>query len=126
MLIKLWPCASDERIEVSVSGEVVTVNGADFDLSPLEVGASISSAAFGVTYFLGYITRDAAGELSFTLQFPQDAEASEDARFPLPISVTEDGPVMLPDPEKEVPPEPEPEPEPELEPEGAESEGGEA
>jgi hypothetical protein len=124
MLIKLWPCFSDDRIEVSVAGEVVTVNGAAFDLSPLEVGASISSAAFGVTYFLGYITRDSAGELTFTLQFPQDAEASEDARFPLPISVTEDGPVMLPDPEKEVPPALNPELE--LEPEGAESEGGEA
>jgi hypothetical protein len=123
MLINLSPQFSDRRISVTVTGDVVNINGVDFDFTPLEVGASIPAEAVSLEYFWGFINRDDAGELVMTLMFPHDWYASYDARFPQPISVTEDGPVNLPDPEAEPDPDaiPEPEPEPEVE-----SEGGEA
>jgi hypothetical protein len=116
MIIKLTPRFSgsaDDRIAVSVAGDVVSINGVDYDFTPLEVGASIPADAVDPARFFGDIQRDSVGELVMTLWFPHDFEASQDARYPLPVSVTEDGPVNLPDPENEVEPEPEPEPEPE-------------
>lgn len=116
MIIKLTPRFSDfadDRIAVSVAGDVVTINGVDYDFTPLAIGDSIPAEAVDPERFFREVLRDATGELVMTLWFPHDFEASEDARYPLPVSVTEDGPVTLPDPENVVTPEPEPETEPE-------------
>lgn len=115
MLIKLQPRFTDDpedRIAVSVAGDVVTINEVDYDFTPLEVGASIPADAVDPDRFWDQVARDSTGALVMTLWFPHAFEASHDARFPQPITVSEDGPVTLPDPENEVEPQPDPEPDP--------------
>jgi hypothetical protein len=102
MIIHLLPQDSDDRITVEKAGDVLTVNGAAFDFTPLEVDASIPATALDSTYFYQQISRDSTGEITLYLLFPQASNAPYDSRFPLPLSVTEDGPVTLPDTETEV------------------------
>lgn len=97
MIIKLSPVRADgERLEAETTGEVLTVNGERFDFSPLAPGATLPAEAIGSPWFRGAVERDSAGELVITLTFPHGANAPEESRFPLPISVSADGPVNLP------------------------------
>jgi len=107
MLIKLSPVFvfDDTRIAVEVTGDVVTINGEAFDFGPLEPGGSIPAEAVNTQYFIGDISRDSVGEIVLTLTYPHAPYAPHDSRFPLPISVIEDGPVSLPSPENETEPE---------------------
>lgn len=106
MLINLSPVFLGERITVSTAGDVVTINGTDYDFGPLEIGAVLPAAAVDPERFVGEIRRDTAGNLVMTIVYGHALEASEQARFPLPITTTGDGPVHLPDPEavSQVPP----------------------
>lgn len=101
MLIYLSPKFSDDRIEVSVVGDIITINGEAFDFSPLAPGATLPYAAINSPHFAGDVLRDSAGELIVTLLYPHGTTAPYDSRFPLPISVTEDGPVTLPPTDEE-------------------------
>jgi hypothetical protein len=104
MLIHLSPKFSGDRLAISVAGEVVTLNGEAFDFAPLEAGGTLPLDALNSPWFVRDVQRDSAGELVLTLNFPHATDASYDARFPQPVSVTTDGPVNLPDPEPEVQP----------------------
>jgi len=103
MLIHLSPQFSSERLSVVVTGEVVTLNGEDFDFTPLEPGGSLPLEALNSPWFVRDVQRDSTGELVLTLLFPHATDAPYDSRFPQPISVTGDGPVSLP-PAEEVQP----------------------
>jgi hypothetical protein len=119
MLINLSPIFEGERITVSTAGDVVTINGVNFDFTPLEIGGSIPATAVDPSRFVGEISRDSAGNLVMYLLYGHALDASEEARYPLPITTAGDGPVELPDPESPPPDlNPEPEPDPAPEPEG--------
>ncbi|ALT58064.1 hypothetical protein FDG94_gp072 [Pseudomonas phage SM1] len=99
MYIKLSPYVvipgDSTDMEVSVSGDLIAINGTDFDFSPLPEGAELPAVATGSDYFEGSITR-VDGEIRLTLKLPISSDASEEARFPAPIHVTWSGPVELP------------------------------
>ncbi|MFC0710723.1 hypothetical protein [Azorhizophilus paspali] len=103
MQIKFSPIRSDETLSVSVSVDVLTINGQSFDFGPLPEGATLPAEAIDSPHFAGPVER-VDGELRLTLRLPHGPNASEALRFPASIEVTEDGPVPIPhDPEPEAP-----------------------
>lgn len=77
------------------TGEVLTINGADLDLSVLPEGAILPASAVGCDWLAGPIRR-LEGVLHLTLILPHGAEAPVEARFPAPLDIDGDGPVALP------------------------------
>lgn len=99
MLIKLSPVGNDPArlsVEVQNGGKSIVVGGDTFDFSPMGAGDTLPVAAISSTWFAGDVECDSTGELVVTLRFPQGPYAPHESRFPLPISVTVDGPVSLP------------------------------
>lgn len=79
MKIKLSPVRSDnEPLAASVEGDVITVNGTAYDLSPLEASEELPATE----PFAGSIIRDADGVIHLTLMMPHGANAPEETRFP--------------------------------------------
>lgn len=101
--IKLSPVANLstgwDPLSVSKYGNVLTINGGTFDLSAIPIGSTLPDAneATGCEYFTGDIERDDNGDYFISLLLPHGDNASEEARFPAPIIVDEDGTVSLPD-----------------------------
>ncbi len=102
MKIILSPTRSDEQLEASVSGDVLTLNGVEFDFSELGLGESISSADLGTSWIVEDVVRELDGEVVVILRMPHGAEAPEITRFPDSVTVMS-GDVPLP-PYEEVQP----------------------
>lgn len=95
MIINLSPIRMDEAVVVAIQGDVLTVNGADYDFSQLEEGGVLPRAAANCPELLSDVTR-LDGEIILTLVLPYRSDAPEAVRFPQPIHTTEDGPIRLP------------------------------
>ncbi|WP_295530200.1 hypothetical protein [uncultured Thioclava sp.] len=95
MKINLSPVRLDTLLELSVAGDMLTLNGETLDLSAIPEGATLPADAVMSDWVVGPVTR-INGELSLTLRLPCGPDAPEETRFPQPITVTEDGPIMLP------------------------------
>lgn len=95
MKIFLSPIRMDAELSVSKAGDVLTVNGQEFDFTPLPDGATLPNEAIGSDWFVGPVTR-LGGELQLTLRLPHGPNPSHAEAFPEPITVVEDGPVELP------------------------------
>lgn len=95
--IKLAPIVSRDRISVSTEGDTITINNGSYDLSVIPDGATLPNAqeATGCEYFVGDIER-IDGELHITLLLPIAEKAGQEACFPAPIAVEQDGVVELP------------------------------
>lgn len=106
MRISFSPQRREGTLEVSKTGELLTVNGHLFDLSGVPEGASLPPDAITGDWFAGPVER-VDGELRLTLLLPHGPNPSQAVAFPLPVTVTSDGPVDVPF----DPPSPEPEPE---------------
>lgn len=82
---------------LNVEGYKLTVNGEEFDFSPLEKGYELSPEAIGSKLFADKAVMSADGVLSITLLMPYDEATATDAiRFPEPVTVTAAGPVDIP------------------------------
>lgn len=104
MKINLSPIRADwEPLVVSKSGEVLTVNGEDYDFSVIPEGATLPGGCIESKYFTGDIHRD-NGEIELTLVLPHGPNPPAEVAFPQQIATDTDGPVAIP-----TMPEPEPE-----------------
>ncbi|MBC2657760.1 hypothetical protein H7A76_20165 [Pseudomonas sp. MSSRFD41] len=82
---------------LKVEGYKLTVNGEEFDFSPLEKGYELSLEAIDSPLFADKAVMSADGVLSITLLMPYDEATATDAiRFPEPVTVTAAGPVDIP------------------------------
>lgn len=83
MKIKLWPDLVDWPIEVSVVGDVITINGEDIDLSVIPEGFRLPGSAVGNKFFVEdeYVER-LNGVLYLTLRLPVDWNSPEKYRNP--------------------------------------------
>lgn len=89
--------STDIAPTLEVRGEVVIVNGEEFDFGILPAGYSLPRFSVDSPWFVdSTITRDHDGVLTLPIRFPYPADANETLRFPEPIIVTKDGPVDLP------------------------------
>ena len=100
MKIKLFPFLTDDRLEASVSGDVITINGQAFDFSPLKDGQRLPGFAIDSEYFIGSEFIERKGKTIYlTLRFPVAWESPEEYRNPPePIVIdARSGPVKFPD-----------------------------
>lgn len=103
MIINFAPQRRDDALGVVVAGDLLTVNGTEFDFSQLPEGATLPPDAIGSEFFAGPVER-IDGELHLTLLLPHGPNPTPDQAFPQSIHVTADGPVELPqDVAEEVP-----------------------
>ncbi|MDP9534476.1 hypothetical protein Q7L38_18065 [Pseudomonas protegens] len=82
---------------ITVKGYKLIINGEPFDFSPLGKGYELSLEAIGSPLFADKAVMSADGVLAVTLLMPYDEATATDAiRFPVPVTVTADGPVDIP------------------------------
>ena len=91
------PIRKDERLQISVKGDILTLNGEDFDFGPLPVGATFPKQAIPCKWLEGDVERTTEGELLVPLFLPHGPKAPAETLFPSPILATSDGPVNLPE-----------------------------
>lgn len=87
MNINFTPQRSDKELLLSISGEVLSINGATYDLSVIPEGASLNASATDSDTLLNDISRD-NGELSLTVFLPHKANPPKSIAFPEPVSIT--------------------------------------
>ncbi|MNC14187.1 hypothetical protein D3C75_619530 [compost metagenome] len=95
MKLILSPQRRDDTLSVIVSGDILILNGEVLNFGPLPEGGTLPSSATGSPWLLDDVHR-INGQIELTLIMPHGANASEAARFPEPLIVSEDGPVELP------------------------------
>lgn len=93
--LTLSPQVRLDTLAVHVTGDVLTLDGVALDFSQLPEGATLPRAAISSPWIAGDVQR-IDGVLQVSLLLPITADASDAARFPQPITVTQDGPVELP------------------------------
>lgn len=98
MKINLSPVRRDDSFELSVTGAVVTVNGEPFDFSQMADGDTLPAGAIASEWFVGDVHK-ANGELELTMILPLPVNYSQEQAFPVPLMITADGPVGLPQPQ---------------------------
>lgn len=97
MIIRLSPQRREDSLEIICNGDVLTLNSEQFDLSQVQEGDTLPASAITSGWFAGDVDRT-NGELSLTLILPLPANYSQEQAFPVPIIVSADGPVALPQP----------------------------
>ena len=95
MKINLSPIRSDRALEISKTGETLTINGIPYDFSQLPDGATLPREAIDCEWIVSDVNR-VNGEIELTILLPHGANASHEARFPEPIIKNDDGQVVLP------------------------------
>ena len=95
MKLSFSPVRMDTPLTASVEGDVLTLNGAVLDFTPLPAGAVLPRAAIDSPWIAGDVTRDAAGVLTVPLILPHGANAPHETLFPAEMTVAE-GAVGLP------------------------------
>lgn len=95
MQIKFNPQRRDDTLTVVKQGDTLIVNGTEFDFSAVPEGATLPADAIDSDLFSGPVER-INGELVLTLTLPHGPNPSKAVAFPEPITVSEDGPVLLP------------------------------
>ena len=95
MKIYLSPQRRDDTLTITKQGDILTINGTEYDFSQLPDGGTLPADAVDSEYVIGSVDR-VDGEIELTLLFPHGPNASEAARFPQPIIDPSDGEVELP------------------------------
>lgn len=95
MKINFVPMRRDDALTLIRAGDVLAINGTAVDLSGIPEGATLPRAAVTCDWLASGIER-VGGELHLTLILPHGAHAPQETLFPLPITVTAEGPVALP------------------------------
>jgi hypothetical protein len=97
MRIKLAPQRRDDTLEVSKSGNILTLNGVVFDLSPMTEGSTLPNSAIDSEWFAGDVELT-GGEMVVTLLLPLPQNYSQEQAFPDDLIAVPDGPVVFPKP----------------------------
>jgi hypothetical protein len=95
MIIQLSPQRRDDVLTVIKTGDLLNINGEDFDFSVIPDGATLPSVAVSSPWIVGDVHR-VNGELTLTLLLPHLADASHAALFPVDIVDPVDGTLELP------------------------------
>lgn len=95
MLINLSPTRSDIELNITKTGDTLSINGIPYDFSQLPNGATLPREAVDCEWIVSDVNR-VNGEIELTILLPHGANASHEARFPEPIIKNDDGQVVLP------------------------------
>jgi hypothetical protein len=100
------PIRRNDTLTLTRRGDCLTINGTAFDFTPLEDGQELPLAALETgpearsetgseAWFAGPVRR-IDGQLELSMILPHGEEAPQEALFPQPLILTQDGPVPLP------------------------------
>lgn len=95
MKLTFIPMRREDRLVLHRRGDVLTVNGEDFDFTPLPEGATLPREAIQCQWFAGRVER-IGGVLHIALVLPHGPQAPESTRFPEPLVFDGDGAIPLP------------------------------
>ncbi|WP_306466500.1 MULTISPECIES: tail fiber assembly protein [unclassified Pseudomonas] len=98
MIIKLSPISPlsrDVTLQVSKSGDALTINNAVFDFSKLGAGSTLPAEAIGCDAIQAPVYRDGE-ELVVQLVLPCWPDSPDSALFPVDIFHPVDGPIQFP------------------------------
>lgn len=95
MNIILSPQAYADSLTLSKAGDVLTMNGDEFDFSFIEEGDVLPSDAVECKWLVSDVTRT-DGAINLSLILPIGPNASDAARFPEPILNAPDGDIEVP------------------------------
>jgi len=95
MLITLTPMRLDDTLTLHRAGDVLTINGTDYDFTALPEGALLPRDCVACAWLASDVER-LGGQIRLTLILPHGAEAPEAVLFPVPLALDADGPVALP------------------------------
>lgn len=95
MNITLSPQRREDTLEVTKSGEKLTINGTAYDFSVIPDGATLPRDAVDCEWLASDVER-IDGTLHLTLILPVVSKASYAARFPVPLINPADGLLELP------------------------------
>lgn len=101
MLIELSPIIMDATLTVTKSGDVLTINGIEYNFSPLPDGATLPAGEVPCAWVFGPIER-VDGEIILTLLLPCDYGSPHERIFPESIIDPADGPVAFPGDENDM------------------------
>lgn len=94
MHISFSPMRRDDRLDLCVSGDVLTINGEAFDFGGVPEGATLPRDAVDSDWLASDVER-LGGEIILTLILPHGVNAPQETRNPEPVHV-QDGPVPVP------------------------------
>lgn len=99
MKINLYPVIIDEAFIVTKLGDVLTINGEEFDFSVIAEGGQLPQSAIASDWFIqeASVTR-VDGEIELTLRLPLPWNYSPEQAFPVPLLNVPDGIVAFPQP----------------------------
>jgi hypothetical protein len=80
------------------SGDILKVNGEDFDFSQIGEGDTLPASAISSEWFNRGAVDRINGELVLTLTLPNPWNFSPEQAFPVPLVAVLDGPVVFPAP----------------------------
>lgn len=95
MRITLSPMRRDDAIEVVKAGDLLTINGDQFDFTILPDGATIPAGEVPCEWIVGPVER-IGGELHLTLVIPHGVHPEPWQAFPAPLGAVPDGLIDLP------------------------------
>ncbi len=95
MRISFGPQRRDDALALVKAGDVLTINGEDFDFSTLPDGASIPTGTIPCDWVIGDAER-IDGIIHLTIILPHGPDAPPEVAFAEPITVSVDGPIVLP------------------------------
>ncbi len=98
----LLPDDNSTRLEASVAGDVITINGDEIDLTDLPENDELLASAVDHPWVVGRLRR-LSDQIQITIVFPIPSDAPPEARAPAPVLMLADGPVPLPSVEAEQP-----------------------
>lgn len=97
MIINMTPIRLERpQPVVTVAGDVITIDGDAIDLTQLPEDGVLPHGAVDSPWVIENDITRTDGEISLTMLLPIGPNASEASRFPAPIIVDADGPVVLP------------------------------
>lgn len=95
MKITLVPIRMDLRLEASLKGESLILNGQTVDLSAATQDRPLDAAELDCAWLVGEVRR-MGGEIELALILPHGPDAPEVTRFPAPLRQVKDGDLALP------------------------------
>lgn len=95
MKISFSPIRRDNRSTFAVSGDVLTVDGVNYDFGPLNEGDTLPRSAVSGDWLASDVTRE-SGQIKLTVYLAHGVKAPAAARFPSPITALIDGLLDLP------------------------------
>jgi len=95
MQITFTPQRHDTPLTLHRQGDVLIVDGIDYDFGPVPEGGLLPREAVDCPRLASDVAR-LGGVLHLTLILPHGADAPPETLFPAPLALTADGPVALP------------------------------